>query len=97
MAYMISSGESSDGIILTNDSMTVLDGGVANNTEANDYSFLYVSSRCRPRICHRTWVSTTARAAVSECCETEDEISNCVPFLSGAADSPPRQGIVPCA
>ena len=52
---------------------------------------------CRPRICHRTWVSTTARAAVSGCCETEDEISNCVPFLSGAADSPPRQGIVPCA
>ena len=44
MAYIISSGESSDGILLTNDSMTVLDGGVANNTEANDYSFLYISS-----------------------------------------------------
>ena len=45
MDYIISSGESSNGIILNNyDSMTVLDGGVAYSTMVNSYGTLFVSS-----------------------------------------------------
>ena len=43
MAYIISSGESSNGIILENDNMTVLDGGIANSTTLR-YGSMYVSS-----------------------------------------------------
>ena len=44
MAYIISSGEVESGIILENDSMTVLDGGIANSTTVNSGGRLYVSS-----------------------------------------------------
>ena len=44
MAYTISSGITSDGITLTNDSMTVLDGGTATCTTVNTSGYLYVSS-----------------------------------------------------
>ena len=44
MAYIISSGITSDGIILENDSMTVLDGGIATNTTLNSYGSMYISS-----------------------------------------------------
>jgi len=44
MAYIISSGESSDGIILENDSLTVLDGGTATDITLDDWGRLYVSS-----------------------------------------------------
>ncbi|MBR6239831.1 MAG: AIDA repeat-containing protein [Lentisphaeria bacterium] len=44
MAYIISSGITSDGIILNNDSMTVLDGGIATDTTVNSGGGLYVSS-----------------------------------------------------
>ena len=44
MAYNISSGESSNDIILENDSMTVLDGGVAENTTVNTHGSMWVSS-----------------------------------------------------
>jgi autotransporter passenger strand-loop-strand repeat protein len=44
MAYIISSGETSNGIILNNDSMTVLDSGIANNTTANRYGSMFISS-----------------------------------------------------
>ena len=42
MAYIISSGESSDGIIVTSDSMTILDGGIVNGATIT-YGNLYVS------------------------------------------------------
>ena len=44
MAYTISSGESSDGIILENDSMTVLDGSIATTTTVNSGGNLQVSN-----------------------------------------------------
>ena len=44
MAYIISSGESSNGIILNYDSMTVLNGGIATDTTVNDDGRLNVSS-----------------------------------------------------
>jgi len=44
VAYIISSGESSDGIILNYDSMTVLDGGIATTTTVNSGGWVYVSS-----------------------------------------------------
>ncbi|MDD6337137.1 MAG: AIDA repeat-containing protein, partial [Lentisphaeria bacterium] len=42
--YIISSGESSNGIILENDTMTVLDGGIATDTTVNSFGRLYVHS-----------------------------------------------------
>ena len=42
--YIVSSGEVSSGIILENNSMTVLDGGIANSTTVNNFGKLYVSS-----------------------------------------------------
>jgi autotransporter passenger strand-loop-strand repeat protein len=42
--YIISSGESSNGIILTNEFMTILDDGSANNTTVNTDGRLSVSS-----------------------------------------------------
>jgi len=44
VAYTISSGETSDGIILTNNSMSVLNGGTATNTTVNSFGYLTVSS-----------------------------------------------------
>ena len=44
MAYIISSGEVSSGIILEYNSMTILDGGTANSTTVNYVGYLYVSS-----------------------------------------------------
>lgn len=44
MPYIISSGESSEGIVLENDTMTVLDSGVAMTTTVNSEGRLYVSS-----------------------------------------------------
>jgi len=44
MAYIISSGITSEGIALTNDSMTILDSGTANSTTLNTSGYLYVSS-----------------------------------------------------
>ena len=52
MAYVISSGITSDGVIVENNSMTVLDGGIANNTTvcgtlknaAITYGYLHISS-----------------------------------------------------
>jgi len=44
MAYPISSGESSEGIILENDSLIVLDGGTASATTVNAGGKLFVSS-----------------------------------------------------
>ena len=42
--YYVSKGETSTGIILNEDYMTVLDGGVAIETTANEYGVLYVWS-----------------------------------------------------
>ena len=42
--YIISSGESSDGIILENDSLTVLDGGIATTATVNSGSQINVLS-----------------------------------------------------
>ena len=44
MAYIISSGESSNGIILENNTMTVLDGGTVTDTTVNSKGFLRISS-----------------------------------------------------
>ena len=44
MAHIISSGESSNGIILKNDSMVVLDGGIANSTTVNSFGYVHISS-----------------------------------------------------
>ena len=44
MTYLISSDESSDGIILENDSMTVLSCGIASDTTVNSGGKLNVSS-----------------------------------------------------
>ena len=44
MAYIISSGESSDGIILENDTMTISSGGTANSPTVNNGGSLLVSS-----------------------------------------------------
>ena len=44
MPYMIANGKSSDGIILENDRMTVLEGGTAYDTTVNDGGALRVSS-----------------------------------------------------
>ena len=44
MEYIISSSESSEGTILENDTMTVLDGGVANSTTVYEGDALQVSS-----------------------------------------------------
>ena len=42
--YDVTSGVTSTGIILNNDSMYVQEGGTANNTTVNDWGILYVSS-----------------------------------------------------
>jgi len=42
MAYIISSGESSNGIILKNDSMTVLDGGIVTTTTVNSDGWIEI-------------------------------------------------------
>ena len=44
MSYIISSGDLESGIILENDTMTVLDGGIANSTTVNSRGELNVSS-----------------------------------------------------
>ena len=44
MAYIISSGESSEGIVLENDYMTVLNGGTANHASVNSKGSMYVMS-----------------------------------------------------
>ena len=44
MAYIISSGMSNSGIILNNNSMTVFDGGIVDQTTINTSANLYVSS-----------------------------------------------------
>ena len=44
MSYIISSGITSDGIILENDTMTVLDGGIATQTTINSRGSMYISS-----------------------------------------------------
>ena len=44
MAYIISSGESSNGIILLRNTLTILDGGIATNITLNEDGFLRVSS-----------------------------------------------------
>ena len=44
MAYIISSGKTSTGIILEDDSMNVLNGGTANSTTVNEWGRMYVSS-----------------------------------------------------
>ena len=44
MPYIISSGESSEGIILENDTMTVLDGGTATTTTVNSAGSVFIFS-----------------------------------------------------
>jgi len=44
MAYIVSSGDLESGIILENDTMTVLDGGIATETTVNYQGWLYVSN-----------------------------------------------------
>ena len=44
MAYIVSGGEISSGIVLDSDYMTVLDGGVAETTTVNGGGRLYVSA-----------------------------------------------------
>ena len=44
MAYNITNGESRNGIILKNDSMVVLDGGIANSTTVNSFGYVHISS-----------------------------------------------------
>ena len=46
MEYIISSSESSEGTILENDTMAVLDGGVANSTTVYEIG----RASCRERV-----------------------------------------------
>ena len=48
MAYNVSSGQVSSGIILNDDTMYVSSGGTVNNTTVNYYGGLYISSKQAP-------------------------------------------------
>jgi autotransporter passenger strand-loop-strand repeat protein len=44
MAYEIYNGEISEGQLVSYDSMTIYDGGIASNTTVGDQGYVYVSS-----------------------------------------------------
>ena len=76
-SYYVSSGVTSTGVILNEDYMTVLDGGVAIETTANEYGVLYVWSggtansttvNAGGYICMHRRSSIRSSIRISECC-----------------------------
>ena len=88
MSYIISSGESSNGIILENDTMTVLDGGIAVDTRVNTDGWLHVSSG---GTANSTTVNTSGIFCVSSGGTANDTTinSNCIfeLFSGGTANN----------